>query len=521
MSAGRIKVSAMPDAGDPKWDDLLHLVQGGSNTKMTLEKLINYLAISGHPHVWVTELKPEDDLGVDGDLCYATNPYPKSPGPWFYGPKDMRNHPDRPWGEGVPLNQGPPGEGRIDDVFYESRQKLRGDYTPERGYNTMSAGPTDLNGYNVTLEGDQQWTVVGDEDLDPHVLRDLEDVQIGSDLTDRDGLLWHEESKVWKSGPAPRGLKGDKGDPGEPGVGIQFKDSVDNVDDLPGWPDSYSGEVGDAYQVISVGEMYVWVEHEEWISLGKIQGPKGEKGDKGDPGSDGADSTVPGPDGPQGEDGKSAYEIAVDKGFVGTEEEWLASLKGEPGEDGADGSDGVDGKDGAEFVVGMIMMTAENNMTNLNSRGWYLCDGPTGNASGHKYKAMVPDLRDKFVMGSSTSSSLQQGGSAQSGSTVLTAAQMPSHTHTGSTSTEGSHRHGPSTDFKNAREAKGSKFNTDQTAPDSNWVAHTFGTSAFRTDYSGNHSHAMSLNNTGGGEGHTHTIDPLHIKLCYIIYLGS
>lgn len=28
--------------------------------------------------------------------------------------------------------------------------------------------------------------------------------------------------------------------------------------------------------------------------------------------------------------GASAYEIAVDKGFVGTEEEWLASLKGKP-----------------------------------------------------------------------------------------------------------------------------------------------------------------------------------------------
>jgi len=31
-------------------------------------------------------------------------------------------------------------------------------------------------------------------------------------------------------------------------------------------------------------------------------------------------------------EGDSAYEIAVDNGFVGTEEEWLASLKGEPGQ---------------------------------------------------------------------------------------------------------------------------------------------------------------------------------------------
>lgn len=33
--------------------------------------------------------------------------------------------------------------------------------------------------------------------------------------------------------------------------------------------------------------------------------------------------------------GYSAYEIAVQNGFEGTEEEWLASLKGEPGDDAA------------------------------------------------------------------------------------------------------------------------------------------------------------------------------------------
>lgn len=37
-----------------------------------------------------------------------------------------------------------------------------------------------------------------------------------------------------------------------------------------------------------------------------------------------------------GKDGKSAYEIAVDNRFKGTEKEWLASLVGSPGEDGKD-----------------------------------------------------------------------------------------------------------------------------------------------------------------------------------------
>lgn len=58
----------------------------------------------------------------------------------------------------------------------------------------------------------------------------------------------------------------------------------------------------------------------------------------------------PGPQGVPGEDGKSAYQIAVDGGFEGTEEEWLDSLQGPPGKDGAPGPagpPGADGKDGA------------------------------------------------------------------------------------------------------------------------------------------------------------------------------
>ena len=50
-------------------------------------------------------------------------------------------------------------------------------------------------------------------------------------------------------------------------------------------------------------------------------GPQGPQGIQGVAGNDGAD----------GADGKSAYELAVEGGFVGTEAEWLDSLKGETG----------------------------------------------------------------------------------------------------------------------------------------------------------------------------------------------
>lgn len=47
--------------------------------------------------------------------------------------------------------------------------------------------------------------------------------------------------------------------------------------------------------------------------------------------------SLKGAGGLKGEDGKSAYEIAVDNGFVGSEEQWLDSLKGKKGTDGSDG----------------------------------------------------------------------------------------------------------------------------------------------------------------------------------------
>lgn len=52
--------------------------------------------------------------------------------------------------------------------------------------------------------------------------------------------------------------------------------------------------------------------------------------------------------GKDGADGKSAYEVAVDNGYSGTESEWIASLKGS---DGTDGANGVDGSDGVSPTI--------------------------------------------------------------------------------------------------------------------------------------------------------------------------
>ena len=73
------------------------------------------------------------------------------------------------------------------------------------------------------------------------------------------------------------------------------------------------------------------------------RGEKGDKGDKGDTGESGAD----------GADGKSAYQIALDNGFVGSQSEWLASLKGDKGDKGEKGDTGEQGLQGEQGIQGI------------------------------------------------------------------------------------------------------------------------------------------------------------------------
>ena len=99
---------------------------------------------------------------------------------------------------------------------------------------------------------------------------------------------------------------------------------------IPPTPDLYAqllkkieeaghGTDGKSAYEIAVEHGYVGTETEWLASLHGADGQNGRNGTNGRNGADGAD-------------GKSAYEIAVEHGYVGTETEWLASLKGEPGE---------------------------------------------------------------------------------------------------------------------------------------------------------------------------------------------
>ncbi len=75
---------------------------------------------------------------------------------------------------------------------------------------------------------------------------------------------------------------------------------------------------------------------DEWLASLKgrkvIIGAQGPAGTAGPVGKDGAQ-------GPKGADGESAYQVAVRFGdFVGSEKDWLASLKGKDGAPGKRGT---------------------------------------------------------------------------------------------------------------------------------------------------------------------------------------
>ena len=95
-------------------------------------------------------------------------------------------------------------------------------------------------------------------------------------------------------------------------------------------------------EVNTSGELVITYSNGESTNLGKIVG------------KDGLDGT-------NGQNGLSAYEIAKNGGFIGTEEDWLKSLKGEQGEKGQNGADGIGIASSEINKNGELVITYFNN----------------------------------------------------------------------------------------------------------------------------------------------------------------
>jgi len=104
------------------------------------------------------------------------------------------------------------------------------------------------------------------------------------------------------------------------------------------------------------------------LGQGAVQGPPGQNGQNG----------------ANGQDGKSAYQIAVDNGFVGTQAQWLASLNGQPGTPGAPGMDGADGANGEGVPTGGTtgQVLAKKSSTDFDTQ-WVT---PSSGGSGGGYE---------------------------------------------------------------------------------------------------------------------------------------
>ena len=187
----------------------------------------------------------------------------------------------------------------------------------------------------------------------------------GKDGTDGSPGEQGPEGARGPQGPPGRdGIDGADGEPGAPGKdgergpqGLQGLPGADGAegprgpkgeDGAPGAPGADGNDGASAYQV-AVAAGFAGTEAEWLDSLVGEEGPRGPAGADGADGEQGPEGPEgprgpqgiqgePGVDGSDGADGKSAYQIAVDEGFVGDEAAFLDSLVGPKGDPGDVGS---------------------------------------------------------------------------------------------------------------------------------------------------------------------------------------
>lgn len=122
--------------------------------------------------------------------------------------------------------------------------------------------------------------------------------------------------------------------------------------------------------------------------------------------------------------------------------------------------------------TGVIVMWSGTQASIPN--GWALCNGTNG----------TPDLRDRFILSvADTGTSYDVGATGGAHNYNLSVAQLPSHSFTGTTSSDGNHSHGAGT------------------LANSTITDHTHTLSAVSTNTTGSHSHGGSVTSVSG---HTH-----------------
>jgi hypothetical protein len=146
----------------------------------------------------------------------------------------------------------------------------------------------------------------------------------------------YEDGSRWVEFSAPQGEKGEDGEPG------------------PAGPTGATGDDGKSAYEIWLEKGHTGSEEDFLASLVGQKGATGPAGPRGATGTNGTNGTngATGPTGATGDDGKSAYEIWLEKGHTGTEEDFLASLVGQKGATGPTGPRGATGTNGTNGTNG-------------------------------------------------------------------------------------------------------------------------------------------------------------------------
>jgi len=157
--------------------------------------------------------------------------------------------------------------------------------------------------------------------------------------------------------------------------------------------------------------------------------------------------------------------------------------------------------------------------------GWALCDGRNG----------TPDLRDRFIVGAGGSYNVGNTGGRKE--VTLTTSQLPTHTHTASISSSGTHNHTGTTSLEEIgdQDMFGSLHTVTERVPNRSNKIDTYETDgaavleinptrldtnhshAFTTSSNGSHSHSITISSTGGGQAHENR--PPYYALCFIMKL--
>jgi hypothetical protein len=161
------------------------------------------------------------------------------------------------------------------------------------------------------------------------------------------------QGPVGEPGPAgPAGNDGEQGPQGESGEKGDTGEVGPRGEPGPAGPQGEKGDTGDTGPAGADGKQGVQGD-------AGPQGPKGEDGAPGETGPAGpqGDAGPEGPQGARGADGESAYQIWLDAGNTGTEDDFLDSLKGESGPKGDKGDTGAAGEQGPQGEKGDVGAT--------------------------------------------------------------------------------------------------------------------------------------------------------------------